>query len=289
MRAISSRTLQAARAAFCFALAVAPGAVSAQTDYYNTDRGRPLAVEDASVIERHAFELQAAPLRVQRVARGVTHWGIAPELAWGLLPRTQLELSLPLAMEEDALSGSATTGLAGVELEALHQLNVESLTLPAFAVGAGVHLRAGPLAPRRAVATVRALATRTLSWGRVHVNGAWSPGDALEGDDPAASEANRWFAGVAIDHAFVFRSLLVGADVTARESLLDDGVTEWRAGAGIRRQLSPRLAIDAGIDRRISAGLPGWGITFGAAYAFALPGSGVFHPRPSETDDRSQP
>ena len=55
------------------------------------------------------------------------------------------------------------------------------------------------------------------------------------------------------------------------------GMTEWRAGAGIRRQLSPRFAMDAGIDRRISAGGPAWGFSMGGAYAFALPGSRTFH------------
>lgn len=270
------------------ALVLVASPAQAQTDYYNTDRGRPLSVEDAPVIERHAFELQAAPLRLERPARGVTHWGIAPELAWGILPRTQVELALPFAMEEDAASGRTLVALAGVEVEALHQLNVESLTLPSFAVGAGVHLRAGPLAPRRAVTTVRALATRTLSWGRVHLNGSWSPGDALEPDDPAAGEAARWFAGLAADHAFVFRSLLVGAEVTARESLIDDGLTEWRAGAGIRRQLSPRFAMDAGVDRRISAGGPAWGFTMGGAYAFALPGSRAFHQSSAAGQERAR-
>lgn len=262
------------------ALALASTAAQAQTDYYNTDRGRPLAVEDASVIERHAFELQAAPLRIQRPAPGITHWGVAPELAWGILPLTQVEIALPFAMQEDAATGRTLVALAGVEVEAMRQLNIESVTLPAFAIGAGLHLRAGPLAPRRAVPTVRALATRTLPWGRVHVNGTWSPSAPLEPDDPAADEANQWFAGVAVDHAFVFRSLLLGAEVTARASLAEVGATEWRAGAGIRRQLSPRFAVDAGIDRRLSAGLPAWGFTFGGAYAFALPGSRAFHRTP---------
>ena len=38
----------------------------AQTDYYNTDAGRPVTVEDAFPVERYAFELQAAPLRLER-------------------------------------------------------------------------------------------------------------------------------------------------------------------------------------------------------------------------------
>lgn len=253
------------------ALVLPAAAAQAQTDFYNTDRGRPLAVEDAIVVERRAFELQAAPLRVERVARGITHWGIAPELAWGVLPRTQVEVAFPLAMVDDVARAGTLVALAGVEVEVLHQLNAETMGLPALAVGAGVHLDAGPLAPRRAVGTVRALATRTLRWGRMHLNASYAPGTALALDDPAADEATRWMAGVAVDHTFALRSLLVGADLTARESLLDDGEVEWRAGIGVRQQVSPRLAMDAGLFRRLSAGAPGWGLTLGGAYAFAPP------------------
>lgn len=260
------------RALGALLLLFAIGSADAQTDFYNTDRGRPLRVEDAIVIERRAFELQAAPLRVERERRGVTHWGIAPELAWGVLPRTQVEVSFPIAMQDDIARDTPLLALAGVELEALHQLNAETMGLPALAIGAGVHLRAGPLAPQRHVTTVRALATRTLRWGRVHVNAAYAPGPALAADDPGAMGTDRWSAGIAADHTFPLRSLLVGVEVTARESLRDDGLTEWRAGAGVRYQLSPRLAVDAGLGRRLSAGLPSWALTTGGAYAFAPPG-----------------
>ena len=64
----------------------------AQTDYYNTDAGRPITVEDAYAVERFAFELQLAPLRLERAWRGVYNWGVEPEIAYGIFPRTQLEV-----------------------------------------------------------------------------------------------------------------------------------------------------------------------------------------------------
>jgi hypothetical protein len=258
------------------ALALAAPAAGAQTDFYNTDRGRPLSVEDAVVIERHAFELQAAPIRFERIARGVTRGGIAPELAWGVLPRTQLEVAVPIAYQEDGTRARPLVALAGVEVDVLHQLNTESVTLPAFALGAGVHLPVGPLAPGRAVATLRALATRTLAWGRVHVNASYAPGEDLSPGDPAAGEATRWSGGIAVDHTFALRSLLVGADVVALSPMIAVADVEWRAGIGLRHQLSPRVAFDAGLNRRLSAGVPGWSLTAGAAYAFAPPGMPVF-------------
>ena len=68
-------------AALVAALA-APVVAGAQTDYFNTDRGRPLHVQDAAAIERFAFELQVAPLRWSGSnGRGV--WSLEPELAYG--------------------------------------------------------------------------------------------------------------------------------------------------------------------------------------------------------------
>lgn len=259
------------------ALALAAPAARAQTDFYNTDRGRPLATEDAIVIERRAFELQAAPLTFQRVVRGVSRWGVAPELAWGLAPRTQIEVALPIAAEDDGTRPRALVAAAGLEIELLHQLNTESTTLPAFALGAGVHLPVGPLAPSRAVPMLRALLTRTLGWGRVHLNGNYSPGDDLAPTDAGAMESSRWQAGLAIDHTFALRSMLVGAELVARAPLVADGPTEWRSAVGVRQQMSPRLAIDAGIGRRVSAGDAGWTFTMGAAYAFAPPGMPGFN------------
>ncbi len=258
-------------------IALAAPAAGAQTDFYNTDRGRPLTTEDAIVIERRAFELQAAPLTFQRVMRGVSHWGIAPELAWGFAPRTQIELALPIAVEDDGTRPRALVAAAGLEIELLHQLNTETTTLPALALGAGVHLPVGPLAPSRAIPTVRALMTRTLGWGRVHINGAYSPGDDLAISDPGAAEATRWQAGFAVDRTFVLRSLLVGAEVVAQSPLIADGTTEWRSAIGVRQQLSPRLAMDAGVGRRVSSGDAGWTLTMGAAYAFAPPGMPGFN------------
>lgn len=268
------RAFAVSGAALCLTAAIA----RAQTDFYNTDRGRPLSVEDANVIERRAIELQAVPLRVQRVGPGITSWGIAPELAFGLAPRTQFEISLPLRFVDARAAGLRRAGGAGVELELLHQLNTETLPFPALALGVGTHVPAGPFGPARALTTLRAAATRTLPWGRVHLNYAYTPGNALAASDRGSDEA-RWMGGIALDRTFPLRAMLVGIDLTAEESLLDDGEVSWRSALGLRRQVSSRLAMDAGLFRRLSGGSPDWGFTVGGAFAFALP---IRHdPRPS--------
>ena len=136
-----------ARAAAAAVLALAAGArpAAAQTDYYNTDRGRPVRIEDASPVERYAFELQLAPVRLEREGGGAYSWGVAPELAYGILPRTQVEVGFPIVYVDGADDNKA--GLAGIEVAALHNLNIETRTLPALAVGAEVLLPVGSLAP----------------------------------------------------------------------------------------------------------------------------------------------
>lgn len=236
----------------------------AQTDYYNTDKGRPVTVEDASPVERYAFELQLAPVRMERESGGEYTWEVAPELAYGILPRTQLEVGFPIAFQD-----AGAQGLAGIEVAALHNLNVETRTLPALAVAAEVLLPVGGLGPDRAYTSLKGIATRTFSWARFHVNGQYTLGaDAEEGD--AVGEASRWMAGIAVDRTFPLRSFLVTADVFAEQPLVDDEELAWTAEAGFRYQTSPELNIDFGVGRRFAGGGQGWFLTFGAARAFAV-------------------
>src|SRR5439155_15461541 len=94
-------------------LLLVPSGVCAQTDFYNTDRGRPIQIEDAYATERHAFELKLAPVRLERASRGVYNWGLDPEIAYGILPRTQVELGAPFAYIDDG-AGGRNYGLGGL-------------------------------------------------------------------------------------------------------------------------------------------------------------------------------
>ncbi|MBA3405624.1 MAG: hypothetical protein H0U13_13250, partial [Gemmatimonadaceae bacterium] len=68
------------------AIVLSPPLLGAQTDYYNTDAGRPVQIEDAYATERYAFELKLAPVRLERAIGGVYNFGIEPEIAYGILP-----------------------------------------------------------------------------------------------------------------------------------------------------------------------------------------------------------
>ena len=77
-------------------------------------------------------------------------------------------------------------------------------------------------------------------------------------------------AGLAVDRTFPLRSTLVTADVFVEQPLDDDADLRWTAEAGLRRQVSPVLAFDAGIGRRFSGDDQGWFVTLGSAYAFGI-------------------
>jgi hypothetical protein len=267
------------RPVLCVALAagMAPRALVAQTDYYNTDAGRPVLIEDAYPTERYAFELQLAPLRLERQRGGVYNWSVEPEIAYGILPRTQVEVGLPVSFV-DAGGSAQEFGLAGIDLSVLHNLNVET-SIPALAVAADVVLPVGRFAPDRIYPSVKGIATRTYSFMRVHVNGRWTFGEEPPlglGErvgaelGSGAEELSRWIAGVAVDKTFPLRSMLVIADLYAQQAIQVAADVEWNAGAGVRYQLNPYFAVDGGIGKRLTGDDPSWFVTFGLARAFAV-------------------
>lgn len=272
MRARARNTV----AALAVAL-TAPATVAAQTDYYNTDAGRPIRIEDAYSIERRAFELQLAPLRVERGRSGEYRWGIEPELAYGVLPRTQLEVGVPLVWVDAGRGTRNTRGMAGIDVSVLYNLNVET-TIPAFAIAADVVLPVGSLAPTQAFPTIKGIATKTFPFARFHVNAQYTAGndgtaDAVAGVVDVRSrvaKTPRWLGGLAVDRAFPLHSMLLTAEVYA-QGAMTGGSAEWHSSVGTRYQLSPRWAMDVGVGRGLSGNDRAWSFTAGGAIAFGLP------------------
>lgn len=257
-------------------LAGRPSRAAAQLDFYNTDAGRPLQIEDASALEYRALELQAAPFRLERGRGGIYNFGIEPKLDVGLWPRTQVAIGVPIAYI-DAGAGRRTTGLAGIDLSVLHNLNAET-AIPALATGGDVLFPAGALAPGHAYPAVKGIAPKSFRLARVHVNAPYTVGSRRAASDasggragPLAQELSRWVAGAAVDHTLPLQSLLVAGEVYARQPLRLGRAVEYNAAVGSRFQLTPRTAVDGGVGRRLTGRDQGWCITFGSAYAFGLP------------------
>lgn len=265
----SGRAAAASLTAVIAVLALA-GGLDAQVDYFNLDDERPVAIEDALPVERYAFELQLAPLRVEGEADGTITWTAAPELAYGILPRTDVSVHVPVTLNRDVGSGGDVSGLSGLEIEILHNLNVETLALPALALRGGVALPVGGLGPQSTLGTLKAIATRSFTGPRratrLHVNAEVTVGEEAVRE----AETTRWRAGVAVDRTFVFQSFLIVGNVYADRPLVEAADVRWIAGVGIRYQVSPTFTVDAGVERRLGSDGPDWGFTFGTANAFAL-------------------
>ncbi len=243
--------------------------VAAQTDYYNTDAGRPITVEDAYPTERYAFELQLAPLRLERARGGRYNWSVEPEIAYGVLPRTHVELAVPVSYV-DAGGGSRRSGVSGIELSALHNLNAET-SWPALGIAAELLLPVGSMAYDDTYGTVKGLMTRSLSWARFHVNGAYTFGAEPEaGVGQGAPDLSRWFGGVAIDRTYPLTALLLTAETVVRQPIFEDGDVEWSIGTGARYQVSPLISIDGGVGKTITGDEQAWFFTFGLARAFGI-------------------
>ena len=261
---------------FATVLVATSSSLRAQTDYYNTDTGRPIQIEDAFALERRGFELQVAPLRLSRARNGVYTWGVEPELAFGILNRTQIEFGIPMA-HVDTRSPGGGFGISGMELSVLHTLNAET-SLPALAVAADLLLPVGRFAPDRAYASVKGIMTRTFPAFRVHANAQYTFGRSPTTGTAApigavgqSVEVSRWIAGAAIDRPIPLKSVLMTAELYARKPLDIAESVEWNAGAGVRYQLAPRWAMDAGVGRALSGTDHAWFVTGGGAYAFGLP------------------
>ena len=263
-------------------LVVSP--LRAQTDYYNTDRGRPVQIEDAYVTERHEFELKLAPVRLERAKGGVYNWGVEPEIAYGILPRTQVEFGIPLAYQE--IGSERRYGVAGLDLSVMHNFNVETETWPALAVRADFIAPVGNLGPSRPHASFTSMGTRTFHWARFHLNAQYTagrsesvsavtPGQTTAFSGPGALDLSRWLVGGAIDKTYPLRALLLTAEFYGREPLEQTESVEYSTGGGTRYQVSPTFAIDGGVGRRLNGPSQGWYITFGTAYAFGI--QSLFH------------
>lgn len=282
--AVASRRLRPFVRCTAAILLLAPAGVAAQTDYYNTDTGRPVRIEDAYAVERHALDMHLAPLRFERRS-GVTSVAATPELTYGLVPRTQVEIGVPVLFRS-VEGGESRTGIGGVDVTALYNVNAETAGLPAFGLRAGVLMPVGEYGPDRIHPSVTGLATRTFRWARVHANAQYTFGrepESASTDGTLGSGSGtltRWLTGLAADRAFAYRSLLATAEAYAAGPVDGDADVEWTAATGLRYQLTPVLTLDGGVGRRLTGPSQAWFFTLGVSRTstvrFLFPGRGAW-------------
>jgi len=161
----------ALRGSFAVAACIAGRQLRAQTEYYNTDGGRPLRVEDATPTARYALDLHFPTARVERFDSGVSRLRVEPAFAYGILPRTAVELRAAFVYREPAATPRA--GMSGLGLGITHALNTETTWVPAVALGGEVYAPAGSARTGGPAYSVRTHVTRSWTFGRLHANATY--------------------------------------------------------------------------------------------------------------------
>ena len=167
----------------------------AQTDYYNTDAGHPIRVEDATPTARFALDLHFPTARLERLDGGIMRQRLEPAVSFGMLPRTALELRVAFVFRESGAKPRA--GMSGAGLGITSAITTETAHIPGIAVGAEAFAPAGGARTGDGTAySLRSLVTRTTSVARLHANvtfGSYDvtvPAANLEacGYDPASDD-----------------------------------------------------------------------------------------------------
>lgn len=264
-----------------------PATITAQTEYFRTDVGRPVRVEDAYAVDRYALDFRLAPLRLER-GGGVTAVSVTPALTYGIVPRTQVAVAVPVEFRAGA-ARARRTGIAGVDIAALYNFNAQTRSLPAFGVRVGLLMPVGEYGPERNHPSITGLATRTLPWARVHANAQYTfggePGSATADDGVGSANValTRWLTGVAADHVFAYHSLLATTELFVAQPVVPDAAdVEWTVATGLRYQLNSVVVLDGGVGRRMTGLRQAWFVTLGVSRTSAVrvlfPGRGAWGP-----------
>lgn len=231
--------------------------------FRNTDPGRPMRVEDALAIPRYALDFYLAP--EWRNGGGSAGWVVRPGLAFGLVPRTQVEVDVPVVLRRGT---SGSPALSGVRVAAQHNLNVERRAMPAIGLEAALRIPAGDVV--NAHPSFKGMATKAFRWGRVN-----AMSETTFGDEPATSaartELTRWESGVSVDRTLVRRAALIGAELVARQPLERDDAMQWRGALGTAYQLASWTTVGAAIGYAFAGTEQGWHVSAVVTRRLAVP------------------
>jgi hypothetical protein len=139
----------------------------AQAEYRNLDAGFPVRVEDATVTERYAFDLDLANFRFDALSGNRKRLQLEPQFYYGILPYTEMWLRVPVYYRESSIT--PRKGIAGVGVGGMYQWSFESLHLPALAFASEAFFPTGPGALPAAY-SFKTLFTKSISSTRIHLN-----------------------------------------------------------------------------------------------------------------------
>ena len=142
--------------------------LAAQTEYANTDGGRPLRVEDATPTERFSLDVHFPTAKVERIG-GIARLRVEPALSYGVLPRTAIEARAAFVYREPAAIPRG--GMTGFGVGVMHALTTETTRVPGFAIAGEFYDPAGSAKIGGPAYSFRALVTKRVLGVRLHANG----------------------------------------------------------------------------------------------------------------------
>ncbi len=227
----------------CVAVSLCLVAAPAQAlDHDNLDPNRPIGLEDAYAIPTGEIGLESG-VRFNDRRQGRTQVAYQPQILYGALANTQIEIQSDVFTEPRTLAGSNKSG--DLRVGVLYNFNTETLQVPAFAARVEVDLPTG-VHSKGVDTQFTGIMTRSFGRLRAHVNVGYTVVSAPQGQERPA--AYRAVAAVSypIGYPMRFRETLI-ASVYARQSDLRDQRNHTGVEIGLRHQLSSRIILDGGL------------------------------------------
>ena len=139
----------------------------AQGEYRNLDAGFPVRVEDATVTERYALDLDFLNLRYDELSALRTRLQYEPRVSYGILPNTEAWLRVTAYTRERGIT--PRRGIGGIGLGGMYQWQLESLHFPAIALASEAFFPTGPNALTTSY-SFKTVLTKSVSSVRIHFN-----------------------------------------------------------------------------------------------------------------------
>ena len=232
-------------------------------DHTIIEEGIPLELESAYPIAYGSFEFQGYG-RFELTADDENVYRLVPRFEVGIFPNAQIAFEAPVEL------GSAVKqdGVRDLRLSGLYNINTESVWLPALSLVAGADFPTGPesygVDPFGTVILQKTIGTSSMMH-RVYVNL-----HGLINTNALPDERHALYKLV------VGYSVRLGADTI----LLTDYVHEQDRSAdktinlaeiGIRRQITPRLVLAAGVGAGLDRDSPAFRATVGFQFTPGVP------------------
>jgi hypothetical protein len=236
---------------------------AAAADHDNLEEGLPVTIEDAFPIAYRGREVQGLVRYDNTDDREGAHlFTLEPRFEFGAFRNFQAEIRVPYRVGS---AGDAETGEAA--FEGLYNFNAETLTLPAFALKAGVGVPFGP-DTQGAETRLKAILTKTIgeTWvnRKIHLNASW-----VHKFDAMDDERDDRYV-LAFGYSQPLRSdLLLVADIVREQELEEDKAINL-VEAGLRWQMTPLTVLTAGVGAGFGPDSPDVRATIGFQHALTV-------------------